>query len=223
MDAKVGDWVVTPRHGKPIEINGLWINALRVMEWIADRLGRPTQGFADAAARAEVHFELKFWHEVRGHYLDTADPADASLRPNQVIAMALPFSPVDTEHAKRALAVVARELLTPVGLRTLGPEEPGYRGRFRGPMADLDAAYHQGTVWPWLLGPYVTALVRHCNDRTEAKRILRNAKTMLQEYGLSGVAEVYDGDEPQGPGGCPWQAWSVGEILRAWIEDCGGD
>ncbi len=225
MDAKVGDWVVTPRHGKPVEINGLWINALRVMEWLAERTkGRYDKAvFTAAAEKAESNFESKFWHEHLGHYLDTVDPADASLRPNQVIAMALPFSPVDPEHARRALVVVARDLLTTNGLRTLGPNEPGYRGRYKGPLPDLDASYHQGTAWPWLLGPYVTAISKYTGDRQEAKRILREAKSMITEYGLGGIAEVYDGDEPQEAGGCPWQAWSVAEILRAWSEDVGGD
>lgn len=222
MDAKVGDWVVTPRNGKPVEINGLWINALRIMAQLAERLARPSNAFKDAADLAEENFEKKFWKETIGHYLDTAEPDDASLRPNQVIAMALPFSPCDPEHAKRALEVVTRELLTEFGLRTLGPSEPGYRGRFAGPLSELDAAYHQGTVWPWLLGPYVTAMVKLTGDKREAKHVLAAAKTMLWEEGLGGISEVYDGDEPRSPGGCPWQAWSVAEILRAWIEDAGG-
>lgn len=223
MDAKVGDWVVTPRHGKPVEINGLWINALRVMAWLAGKLDQDAKAFKVAADKAQASFEGKFWHEQRGFYLDTADPDDASLRPNQVIALSLPFVDVNIEHAKRALQAVARELLTPVGLRTLGPSEPGYRGRYVGPMPEMDAAYHQGTAWPWLLGPYVSALVRVTGDKKEAKRILKNAKSMLSESGLGGIAEVYDGDAPQNANGCPWQAWSAAEILRAWIDDCGGD
>lgn len=227
MDAKVGDWVVTPRHGKPVEINGLWINALRVMEWLSGKVDGThrftSEQYRADAEKAEANFEKKFWHEVRGHYLDTADPADASLRPNQVIAMALPFSPVNPDHGRRALEVVARELLTPNGLRTLGPNEPGYKGKYQGPLPELDAAYHQGTVWPWLLGPYVSALVKLTGDKQEAKLILRNSRVMLEEYGLAGIAEVYDGDEPQSPAGCPWQAWSVAEVLRAWVEDVGGD
>jgi glycogen debranching enzyme len=223
MDAKVGDWVVTPRHGKPVEINGLWVNFLRVMEWLAERLGEPTAEFAEAADRATTSFQAKFWRESLGFYLDTVDPDDASLRPNQVIAMALPFSPATGENAVRALSVVSRELLTPVGLRTLGPGEPGYRGRYVGPIQEMDAAYHQGTAWPWLLGPYVTALVKLTGDKAEGKRLLKNAKSMLQESGLGGIAEVYDGDNPQYPNGCPWQAWSAAEMLRAFVEDCGGD
>ncbi|MBX7131727.1 MAG: amylo-alpha-1,6-glucosidase [Fimbriimonadaceae bacterium] len=222
MDAKVGDWVVTPRHGKPVEINGLWINALRILDWLGKKLSKATDEYSALASQAESNFERKFWRPVLGHYLDTADPDDASLRPNQVITMALPFSPMDSEHAKAALAKVGRELLTPVGLRTLGPTEPGYRGRFAGGLAELDAAYHQGTAWPWLLGPYVTALVKLNGDKAEAKRILKGARDMLVECGIGGISEVYDGDEPRSPGGCPWQAWSVAEILRAWIEDAGG-
>ncbi len=231
MDAKVGDWVVTPRHGKPVEINGLWINALRVMEWLSAKLAKVSSAdlrhqpsvYAAAAEKASSNFEAKFWHEGRGHYLDTADPDDASLRPNQVIAMSLPLVKFDVDHAKRALEIVSRELVTPCGLRTLGPDEPGYRGRYKGPLRELDSAYHQGTAWPWLLGPYATALVRYADDRTEAKRVLKQAKQMLTSYGLGGIAEVYDGDEPQDPAGCPYQAWSVAEILRAWVEDVGGD
>lgn len=223
MDAKVGDWVVTPRHGKPVEVNGLWINALRVMEWLANRTGNDALAYLEAAELAESNFERKFWKESIGHYLDTADPDDASLRPNQVIAMALPFGPAKGANALRALRVVERELLTPYGLRTLGPRETGYRGRYEGPMSERDAAYHQGTVWPWLLGPYATALVRLANDKPEARRVLRAAREMLSEQGLGGIAEVYDGDSPHRPSGCPWQAWSAAEILRAWVEDAGGD
>jgi len=219
MDAKVKDWVVTPRHGKPVEIGGLWINFLRSAAWIGTRLAQDVQPFVDAAELAEANFEAKFWHEGRGHYLDTVDPADASLRPNQVIAMALPFSPCTQEHAAAALKVCREHLLVPVGLRTLGPEEPGYAARYEGPMAQRDAAYHQGTAWPWLLGSYVTATVKWTGDRAHAKEALSHTQAMLDEYGLGGIAEVYDGDAPHRPGGCPWQAWSTAEILRAMDQD----
>lgn len=223
MDAKVGDWVVTPRHGKPVEINGLWINMLRIGEWLAGQLGEPAGHFVVAAERAEAHFEAKFWHPVQMHYLDTADPDDASLRPNQIIAMGLPFSPMNGENARVALSKCLAQLVTPFGVRTLGPDEPGYKGRYEGSLAERDAAYHQGTVWPWLLGPTASALVRLTHDWIGARRLLEHAGVMMRECGLGGIAEVYDGDEPHLPGGCPWQAWSVAEILRAWIEDCGGD
>ena len=221
MDAKIGDWVVTPRHGKPVEINGLWINLLRICEWLALKLGHESKKYAEIATLAESNFESKFWHPIRGHYLDTCDPDDATLRPNQLIAMALPFTPVSPENARKALKVIQQELVTPVGIRTLGPKEPGYRGKFRGPMTELDASYHQGTVWPWLIGPYISALVKFTGDTAGARRVLRETREMLQEYGLNGIAECYDGDEPHEPGGCPWQAWSAAEILRCWSEDLG--
>jgi len=195
---------------------------MRIGEWLAAKLGKDAKLFAEAAEKAEANFDAKFWHEGRGHYLDTADPSDASLRPNQVIAMSLPFTPATGDHAKKALGVVTAELLTPVGLRTLGPREAEYKGRYQGAMAELDAAYHQGTVWPWLLGPYCSAASKLGVDRAEIKAILRNAKEMLAEFGIDGIAEVYDGDQPHAPNGCPWQAWSVSEILRAWVEDAGG-
>jgi predicted glycogen debranching enzyme len=219
MDAKIGDWVVTPRRGKPVEINGLWINALRVMEWLATRLGEDPAEFRSAAQKAEASFEPKFWSDSLGYYLDTADPDDASLRPNQVIAMALPFGPAKGEHAVSALECVTRELLTPVGLRTLAPKGHGYKGRFRGPLPELDAAYHQGTVWPWLIGPYISALVRLTGRKAEAKKAVAMVREMLWDYGIGGLAEVYDGDEPRSAAGCPWQAWSVAEVLRVSVED----
>jgi len=223
MDAKIGDWVVTPRTGKPVEINGLWINALRVMEWLGTKLGQDVQPFVDAAEKAEASFEKVFWSPVLGYYIDVADPHDDALRPNQLIAMALPFSPVNPAHAGQALSVIERELMTPVGMRTLAPDCAGYDGRFKGPLTELDKAYHQGTVWPWLMGPFITAMVKYQGDRSEARKILKNARAMLSECGLGGITEVYDGDEPRSPGGCPWQAWSVAEWLRAWVEDAEGN
>lgn len=215
MDAKVGNWVVTPRHGKPVEINGLWINALRCMEWLAKKLNKQSEHFEISAELAEKNFESKFWHEMLGHYLDTADPADASLRPNQVVAMALPFSPAKGERAVQALQKVRAELLTPYGLRTLSPKSASYIGRFDGPLDKRDSAYHQGTVWPWLIGSYVSATLKLTSDVEHAEESLKNLRESLEDYGLGGIAEVYDGDAPHLPGGCPWQAWSVGEVIRA--------
>ncbi|HLO99246.1 MAG TPA: amylo-alpha-1,6-glucosidase [Fimbriimonas sp.] len=213
MDAKIGDWVVTPRHGKPVEINGLWINLLRVSAWLAKKLGEDASPFETAAKLASAHFEKKFWHETLGYYLDTAEPNDASLRPNQVIAMSLPFTPCDPVRMSRALKVVEEKLLTPVGLRTLSPDSPNYVSHFRGPMNKLDEAYHQGTVWPWLFGPYVRAQINAGVPREDALLALRRLSAMTSEFGLGGVAECYDAEEPYKPGGCPWQAWSVAEAL----------
>ncbi len=216
MDVKVGDWVVTPRHGKPVEINGLWANLLRIQIWLAEKLGRPSDFPTTLAEQAEQSIRTKFWHPMVGHFLDTVEPDDASLRPNQLIAMSLPFAPLGGENAKLALDKIERELLTPMGLRTLGPKEPHYSGRFEGPIEQRDAAYHQGTVWPWLLGPYVDAVLKVTGDRRRAQAALAHIVATLDGYGIDGIAEVYDGDAPQYPGGCPWQAWSVAEVLRAW-------
>jgi len=216
MDAKVGEWVITPRRGKAIEICGLWIHALGVMHWLSERLSMPGERYAADRARAMASFERKFWKDSLGYYLDVADPDDASLRPNQMIPFALDFGPDPTEHSRAALRVVTRELLTPAGLRTLASSDTMYCPRFEGSLRDRDAAYHQGTVWPWLLGPFWMAHIRITGDTKEPRRHLRKALDMLEECGLGGFSEVYDGEEPRRPGGCPWQAWNVAEILRVW-------
>ena len=213
MDAKIGDWVVTPRHGKPVEINGLWINMLNIATWLAKKLGQDSKQYQSLTKLATKSFEEKFWHEGVKYYLDTVDPNDASLRPNQVIAMSLPFTPCNPDHAKLALKAVDRELLTPVGLRTLSPEDPSYHPQFKGPVLGLDEAYHQGTVWPWLFGPYIRAFVKFGGSATTAKTKLARVAKMLIECGVGGISECYDGDAPHLPGGCPWQAWSVAELL----------
>jgi glycogen debranching enzyme len=135
--------------------------------------------------------------------------------------MALPFGPAKGEKALRALDCVEQELVTLRGLRTLGFNEPGYRGRYKGPLPELDAAYHQGTVWPWLLGPYISACVKLRGSANGLEKWKDEFWAMLEEGGLAGIAEVYDGDEPRSPGGCPWQAWSVGQILRVVVEELG--
>jgi predicted glycogen debranching enzyme len=208
MDAKVGDWVVTPRAGKPVEIQALWLNALRIA------------GREDLYRRGLESFRQRFWSESRGDLLDVVDPDDPALRPNQIFAVGgLPYPLLEGEPARRIVDNVERHLWTPMGLRTLAPSEPGYCGRYDGGVRDRDAAYHQGTVWPWLLGPFVEAWLRVRDFSKEAKqeartRFLQPLSVHINEAGLGHISEIADGDPPHTPRGCPFQAWSLGEYLR---------
>ena len=220
MDAKVGDWVVTPRHGKPVEVNALWHNALRFVEELGAEHAGPRS--SEVARR----FGERFWNERLGYLNDVVDGdlrEDASLRPNQIVAASLPYPTVEGERARRVVAAVARDLLTPYGLRTLSPRDARYRGRYEGDQWERDGAYHQGTVWPWLLGPFITAFIRVAEDREAARREARGwvagFREHLREAGLGQVSEVFDGDPPHRARGCIAQAWSVAEILRAAVED----
>ena len=226
MDAKVGDWVVTPRHGKPVEIQALWYNALRVMEHLAGKFGEKDNEheWARIAERAQKSFNAQFWNEDSGCFYDVVNDGhgDSSIRPNQVIAISLSHSMVAKAKAKSALRVVERELLTPCGLRTLSPKDPQYRGRYEGSPWNRDGAYHQGTVWPWLMGPYITAYIRTFGanaGRKIATAWLNDFQQHLEEACLGQVSEIFDGDPPHLPRGCVAQAWSVAELLRAAIED----
>jgi len=219
MDAKVGDWVVTPRIGKPVEVQALWINALRIA-------GRGSARWAALAAHAQATFVERFWNDERGFLFDVVDVDhktdvnDDSLRPNQIFAIGgLPYAVIEGEMARRVVDVVERQLWTPAGLRSLGPGEPGYIGHYRGDVRQRDGAYHQGTVWPWLVGAFVEAWLRVRPDTTENRieAASRFVGPLLRHYDLSAlghVAEIADGDAPHAPGGCPFQAWSVGEALR---------
>lgn len=215
MDVAADGWTVSPRHGKPIEVNGLWINALRAAAWLWSRLGRDGLRWRLAAEKAESNFTEVFWRRSIGYYLDTAAPDDGSLRPNQVIALGMRHTPARTEHAISALDKVDKHLLTARGLRTLSPQAAGYKDRFEGTAKDRDLARHQGAAWPWLLGSYVSAVLRFTGDIERAEKALAAEDEMRHQYGLDGIAEVYDGDDPQRPGGCPWQAWSEAEFARA--------
>ena len=231
MDAKVGDLVVTPRQGKPVEIQALWYNAVRVMEQFAlefgDGIGRDR--YRTLAERAKRSFNLLFWSEGAGCLYDCVkgEERDGSIRPNQVIAASLPYSMLERNKAKRVVEVVERSLWTPVGLRTLAPEDPRYRPRCEGGIWERDSAYHQGTVWPWLMGPFITAYVKS-HGKTRASR-QRAAEWLgafcahLSEAGLGHISEICDGESPHTPRGCIAQAWSVAEILRATVEDIFGD
>src|SRR5262245_44344815 len=215
MDAKVGDLVVTPRSGKPVEVQALWINALRIAGAFESR-------WQPLAARATSAFATRFWCENGGHLYDVVDvdhrpgAVDATFRPNQILAVAgLPFALVEGDRARRIVTEVERRLWTPIGLRTLAPDAPGYRGRYEGGVVERDGAYHQGTAWPWLLGPFVEAWMRLVGTPEQAcARFLAPLFHPLAHAGLGHVSEIADGDLPHRPRGCPFQAWSVGEALR---------
>ena len=224
MDAKVGDWVVTPRHGKAVEIQALWYNALRVMEHLATKFDESQNNYGLMADKARASFNDLFWNEQAGCLYDVVngETRDASIRPNQVIAISLSHTMVSKDRAASILKTVERDLLTPRGLRTLSPGDPNYIGRFEGGPQSRDGAYHQGTVWPWLMGPYITAYTKTFG-RKAARRFaatwLENFEPHFREAGLGQVSEIFDGDAPHTPRGCIAQAWSVAELLRAIIED----
>jgi glycogen debranching enzyme len=219
MDARVGDRVITPRIGKPVEVQALWVNAL----WIAARFSRRWEApFSNAFAA----FETRFWNEPTGALFDVIDVdhvpgrTDASFRPNQILAVGgLPLALLQGERARRVVDAVEARLWTPLGLRSLAPGEPGYSGRYAGGVESRDGAYHQGTVWPWLMGPFVDAWVRTRGGTPEARaearrRFFEPLRAQLDTAGLGHLPEVANGDAPHTPGGCPFQAWSLGEALR---------
>jgi predicted glycogen debranching enzyme len=218
MDARVGDWVVTPRIGKPVEINALWYNALRAMGGFARRLRRPAAPWDAAADRVRDGFG-RFWYE-RGEYcydvVEGPDGDDHALRPNQLLAVALPESPLPAERQRRIVDVCARQLLTSFGLRSLAPTDPAFCGQCMGTQHQRDGAYHQGTVWGWLLGPFALAHARVHGDRAAARAFLEPMAHHLEDHGVGSIAEIFDGDAPFTPRGCVAQAWSVAETLRAW-------
>ncbi len=214
MDAKVGDWVVTPRIGKPVEIQALWINALRIGGHDAD------------ARRATVSFESRFWNAQDRCLYDVVDAdhipgkVDPTFRPNQIFAVGgLPFSLLEGERARQVVDAVEAKLWTPVGLRSLAPGEMSYAPRYEGGVLQRDGSYHQGTVWPWLIGAFVEAWVRVRGGSATAKREAKEKFLVpllehLDEAGLGHVSEIADAEPPHTPRGCPYQAWSVGELLR---------
>jgi predicted glycogen debranching enzyme len=218
MDAKVGDWVVTPRTGKPVEVNALWINALETIAQFARLLAKPGTGYEKLAAKAKQGFQ-KFWNAERECCFDVIDAPgignDASLRPNQIFAVSLPVSPLTEEQQKAVVDACAQYLVTSYGLRSLEPGAPGYQGHYSGGSRDRDAAYHQGTVWGWLLGPFVLAHLRVYGDQAEATRFLEPLGIAVHMYGLGTLGEIFEGEAPFTPHGCIAQGWTVGEVLRA--------
>ncbi len=226
MDAKVDDWVVTPRRGKPVEINGLWHEALALMAEWAGELDQQSEPYTAARDQTATSCSARFWHAAGGYLYDVVDvegvdgSVDASLRPNQVIALALRHCPIPDGQARAALDAVERHLLTPLGLRTLSPDDPAFQPRYTGNPRRRDAAYHQGTVWPWLIGPYLDARLRFSHDPAEARRLraetLASFRDHLLDAGLGSISEIAEAIPPFRPVGCVAQAWSVAEVLRAW-------
>ena len=231
MDAKVGDWVVTPRIGKPVEINALWFNALLAMRGFAGELGDApaAQRYLATAERVARSFDAAFWLDDAHYLCDVVDGPDGdlaadgrrrdrSLRPNQVFALSLPHPLLDNGRARAVVDTCLRELWTPVGLRSLGRSDGRYASRYVGGPRERDGVYHQGTVWSWLAGPFALAHYRAYGDAARARRLLDGLCAHLEEACLGQVSEIFDGDAPHTPRGCFAQAWSVAETLRAWRE-----
>lgn len=224
MDAKVGDRVVTPRQGKPVEVNALWYNALRIGQKLAQDAGQAkTAGvLAGQADRARDSFERIFWNASWGCCYDVIaeDGPDPAVRPNQIFCLSLPFPLLDADRGRLLLKTVEEQLLTPRGLRSLSPRDPRYSPRYEGGVAQRDGAYHQGTVWAWLLGPYLEAIVRVRGEEAKAdvRRILADFDPHLDEACLGTVSEIFDAEPPHAPRGCPAQAWSVAELLRVYLD-----
>ena len=218
MDAKIGEWVVTPRMGKAVETNALWYNALRIAAHFATLIGVDSGIFAEAADVTSRGF-TRLWNEHRGYCYDVIDGPDGSdpaLRPNQLFAISLRHSPLTAAKQRAILDECERALLTPLGLRTLGPGEPAYQGSYGGSPAERDGAYHQGTVWPWLIGPYSAAHLRIHDDPAAVRSLLEPLVAHIGEYGIGSIAECADGDPPHAPRGAIAQAWSVAAVLHTW-------
>jgi len=226
MDAKMGDWVVTPRRGKAVEINGLWYNALRLLaSWLREYGDSSAADRYDACAeQARASFNEKFWFADGGYLYDVVDvdggtERDAACRPNQLFAISLDHPVLDAKHWGAVLNVCEQKLVTPVGLRSLSPDDPNYKPIYSGDLKSRDGAYHQGTVWAWLIGPFVDAWLKvHPHDRAAGRKFLERFPEHLSDNGIGTISEVFDARDPHYAGGCIAQAWSVAEVLRAWLE-----
>jgi predicted glycogen debranching enzyme len=219
MDAKVDGWVVTPRRGKAVEINALWYNALSLLDgWTREHGGAEQLDLAGHAARAREAFNARFWYAEGGYLYDVIDGErgdDPACRPNQVFAISLDHPILETSKWTPVMDVVRSRLLTPVGLRSLAPGHPDYKPKYYGDLRSRDAAYHQGTVWGWLIGPYVDAWLKvHPEDRTGARALLDGFEAHLDQACVGSISEIFDADAPYIPRGCIAQAWSVAEVLR---------
>ncbi len=230
MDAKIGDWVVTPRHGKPVEVQALWMRVLEIGAHFATQFHEPhyAKRYGNDRARALESFQARFWYKGGQYLCDTVDgPAgnDTSIRPNQIYAISLCDDLLTRNQAQQVLQIVTDHLLTPVGLRTLSPGDPQYCPRYDGGTMERDRAYHQGTVWPFLLGPFITSWIKTFGATPENQKVARSflngLEKHLQEACIGQISEIFDGDAPHHPRGCPAQAWSIAEPLRAMVEDLG--
>ena len=226
MDVRVGDWVATPRHGKPVEINALWYNALRIMESLCEKFDEDASAYRTRAEQVKESFNAKFWDSSNQCLFDVVDgdEPDDHIRPNQIYAVSLPFSLLPEEQEKAVVALVEKELFVGCGLRSLAPDHPDYHGIYCGALAKRDAAYHQGTAWGFLLGGFFSAYMKvnhHSSSAAEnAVRMLEPVRKHLSDSGCIGsISEIFDGDAPHNPRGCYAQAWSVGEVLRCYCED----
>jgi predicted glycogen debranching enzyme len=218
MDAKVGDWVVTPRTGKPIEVNALWYNALRTMATFARELSNSDKDYGAMADCTLTGF-ARFWNHAVGYCYDLLDGPegdDAALRPNQIFAVSLPKSPLNPAQQQQVVEACGQMLLAPYGLRSLAPNHSQYQGHYGGDQKQRDGAYHQGTVWGWLLGPFVLAHLQVYDNPAQALQFLEPMANHLCTHGLGSLSEIFDGDAPFTPRGCIAQAWTVAEVLRAW-------
>lgn len=226
MDVRVGDWVATPRHGKPVEINALWYNALRIMESLCEKFDEDASAYRTRANQVKESFNAKFWDSSNQCLFDVVDgdEPDDHIRPNQIYAVSLPFSLLPEEQEKAVVALVEKELFVGCGLRSLAPDHPDYHGIYCGALAKRDAAYHQGTAWGFLLGGFFSAYmkVNHHSSSAAANAVhmLEPVRKHLSDSGCIGsISEIFDGDAPHNPRGCYAQAWSVGEVLRCYCED----
>lgn len=226
MDVRVGDWVATPRHGKPVEINALWYNALRIMESLCEKFDEDASAYRTRANQVKESFNAKFWDSANQCLFDVVDgdEPDDHIRPNQIYAVSLPFSLLPEEQEKAVVALVEKELFVGCGLRSLAPDHPDYHGIYCGALAKRDAAYHQGTAWGFLLGGFFSAYMKvnhHSSSAAEnVIRMLEPVRKHLSDSGCIGsISEIFDGDAPHNPRGCYAQAWSVGEVLRCYCED----
>ena len=226
MDVRVGDWVATPRHGKPVEINALWYNALRIMESLCEKFDEDASAYRARANQVKESFNAKFWDSANQCLFDVVDgdEPDDHIRPNQIYAVSLPFSLLPEEQEKSVVALVEKELFVGYGLRSLAPDHPDYHGIYCGALAKRDAAYHQGTALGFLLGGFFSAYMKvnhHSSSAAEnVVRMLEPVRKHLTDSGCIGsISEIFDGDAPHNPRGCYAQAWSVGEVLRCYCED----